>query len=119
MVAPLLILAAIASQLSAAVADINGAGGLLSEASSGRFAPRWGYAAAAVFAILVVWTSDIYQIITFASKAFVLYYGLQSLQAVIAIARERSEVGLWRALVYGLGAVLAVVVIIFAIPAGV
>jgi len=118
-IAPLLILAAIASQLSAAVADMNGAGGLLSETSGRRLKPRWGYATAAAFAALLVWTSDIFAIITFASKAFVLYYGLQSAQAVVAIARGHSEVGLWRVYVYGAGAVLAIVVIIFAVPAGV
>mgnify|MGYP000051836171 CR=1 FL=1 len=119
LVAPLLIGAAMASQLSAAVADMNGSAGLLAEFSSARFNPRMGYGLAAIAAIIIVWTVDIFGIITFASKAFLLYYGLQSLQAVIAIMSGRSIARRWRGFVYGAGAILALVIIVLAVPAGV
>ncbi len=117
--APLLIIAAMASQLSAAVADMNGSGGLLKESIGRKFDIRWGYAISAIAALVIIWSADIYQIITFASKAFILYYGLQSLQAVLAIASGYSKVGLLHALIYSVGIILALVVIVFAIPAGI
>ncbi len=119
LVAPLLIAAAMASQLSAAVADMNGSSGLLAEVSARRFNPRWGYALAAMAAIAIVWMADIFAIITFASKAFLLYYGLQSVQAVAAIASGRSQARAWRGFVYGFGAILALLIIVLAVPAGV
>jgi len=119
LIIPLLIIAAMASQFSAAIADMNGSGGLLAEASGKRIDARWGYGIAALAALSIIWLADIYQIITLASKAFILYYGLQSLQAVLAIANGKSDVGKWRIAVYGAGMLLAVFVIIFATPAGV
>ncbi len=119
LVVPLLIAAAMASQLSAAVADMSGSGGLLSEVFSQKLNARVGYGLAAVAAILIVWWADIFQIITFASKAFLLYYGLQSAQAVLAIREGRSSAGTARGLIYAGAGAFAVLVIIFAIPAGV
>ncbi len=119
LLAPLLILAAMASQLSAAVADMNGSGGLLREANGKKFNPHWGYAISAIASLIIIWIANIYEIIAFASKAFILYYGLQSLQAILAIISGKSKAAKWRIVVYGLGIILAILVIIFAIPAGV
>ncbi len=119
LLAPLLILAAMASQLSAAVADMNGSGGLLREASGKKFNPHWGYAISAIASLIIIWSANIYEIIAFASKAFILYYGLQSLQAVLAIINGKSKAAKWRIIIYGVGIALAILVIIFAIPAGV
>ncbi len=119
LIAPLLIAAAMASQLSAAVADMNGSGGLLKESLGQKFDLRWGYAISTIAALAVIWSSDIFQIITLASKAFILYYGLQSLQAVLAIIGGHSKVNLLRLITYSAGIVLAIIVLIFAIPAGV
>jgi len=113
-VAPVIILTALASQLSAAVADMNGAGGLLSEALKGRIKVRIGNLITAVAAIAIIWLTNIYQLITYASKMFVAYYGLQSLQAALSAWRGGRK-GL--ACLYGLGVVIALVVILFAIPA--
>ncbi len=118
LVAPLLIAAAMASQLSASVADMTGSGGLLKETIGKKFDDRWGYAISALAALIIIWSANIYQIITFASKAFILYYGLQSLQAVLAILAGRSKAGILQAIIYGAGIILAILVIIFAIPAG-
>jgi hypothetical protein len=113
-IAPAIILAALASQLSAAVADMNGAGGLLHEVSGHRIRVRWGNVATAAAASAIVWTSDIYEIITWASRAFVLYYALQSIQAAWAAGRRRD----WTRMAVFLGAIsLAGIVLVFAIPA--
>lgn len=87
-IAPLIILTALASQLSAAVADMNGAGGLINDASKHKISVRLGYLFTAIFALIVTWSANIFDIITYASKAFVFYYGLQSLTAMVAVLQK-------------------------------
>jgi hypothetical protein len=112
-VAPLLILTALASQLSAAVADTNGAAGLLEEASGKRLNVRIGNLITALVAIGITWTANIYEIITYASKMFVLYYGLQALQAALAAGRRRQW---WRAAGFGVAVLVAAAVVLLAKP---
>lgn len=113
-VGPLIICVALASQLSAAIADMNGAGGLLSESTGRRLRVSAGNLITALMAIGITWAADIFQIITYASKAFVAYYALQSGQAAIA-AWEQRRYGL--AALFAAGVLFAGVVIVFAIPA--
>ena len=116
-VAPLIIMTALASQLSAAVADLNGAGGLIVSASAGRVAMAVGYALTATAAIAITWIANIYEIIAYASKAFVLYYGLQSIVALVTM----SHSGGWRRLLqsglFGFAVLVSVAVLVFGIPA--
>ena len=114
LVAPLIILTALASQLSAAVADMNGAGGLLSESPGRRVNVKIGNLVTAAAAIGLIWVSDIYEIITLASKMFVAFYALQSLQAAWSAWRVGKTV---RAGFYGFGVLIALAVILFAVPA--
>ncbi len=113
-IGPVIILAALASQSSAAIADTNGAGGLLAEASNKRISVKIGNATTAAAAIAITWAADIYQIIAYASKAFVLYYAIQCLQATAAAVRARrwAHVGLFSAAL-----LLATGIVIFAAPA--
>jgi hypothetical protein len=113
--APMLIIAALASQSSAAIADMNGAGGLLSESSGKRLSVNLGNLATALVAIAITWVADIYEIITYASKAFVAYYALQCLQAAVSAAHKRQ---FGSAALFGSGVAIAVAIVIFAIPAG-
>ncbi len=80
----MLIVAAIMSQFSAAVADTVGAGSLASESSKGRLATNTGYVVVSIFAIVLVWTADLLEIISVASRAFALYYLLQCFVAIMA-----------------------------------
>lgn len=116
-VAPLIIMTALASQLSAAVADLNGAGGLIVSASAGRVAMAVGYALTAAAAIAITWIANIYEIIAYASKAFVLYYGLQSIVALVTM----SHSGGWRQALksglFGFAVLVSVAVLVFGIPA--
>ena len=81
----LLVAAALAAQFSAAVADTNGCGGLAAEMSGGRLRARVAYAMLVGCALWLTWTSDIYAIISHASRAFAVYYALQcALAAVLA-----------------------------------
>lgn len=116
LVAPAIILMALASQLSAAVADLNGAGGLISETSGKRLSVALGYGVTAAAAIVITWMGNIYEIITYASKAFVLYYGLQSVQAGLSAYTSRHRGGALWAIIYWGGAALALVIVLFAVP---
>jgi hypothetical protein len=80
----MLIVAAIMSQFSASVADTVGAGGLASESSRGRLSSNKGYLVVSLFAIILIWTADLLEIIALASRAFALYYLLQCVVALIA-----------------------------------
>jgi hypothetical protein len=68
---------AVASQLSAAVADSIGAGGLMSEVSRRRLSVKAAFLAAAALATAVVWLTDPFQVVATASRAFALFYALQ------------------------------------------
>jgi hypothetical protein len=116
-VAPLLIFAALASQLSAAVADMNGAGGLLAGATHGVVSARLGYLATAAAALVVIWSGNIYEIIVYATKAFVVYYGLQCVLAALVALRGGKRRSPGKALLFAAGTALAVTIVIFGIPA--
>jgi hypothetical protein len=81
LVAPFLglfvLVGAISSQLSAAVADSIGAAGLMSEVSRRKLSVKVAFVAASMLAIAVVWMTDPYQVIALSSRAFALYYALQ------------------------------------------
>ncbi len=74
----LLILAALAAQFSAAVADTGGSGGLLVELSKRRLTAKQGYAVLCLIGIALTWTADVFEIISYASRAFALYYAAQA-----------------------------------------
>ena len=86
----MLIVAAIMSQFSAAVADTVGAGCLASESSNEKLSCNTGYLVVSAFAILLVWTADLLEIISFASRAFAVYYLLQCVVAIIASYHQRA-----------------------------
>lgn len=114
----LLVVAAVMSQLSAAVADTVGSGGMMAEVSGGRLSSRVGYVLVVAAAIALVWAIDLFAIIAVASRAFALYYLLQCAGAWIAageLENPRRRRAL-RSAIFALGAVMALVVI-FAIPA--
>ena len=92
-VAPILpIVAALSAQFSAAVADTGGAGGLVSELTGGRLAPRAGYVLLAVVGVALTWTASVFEIISYASRAFALYYAIQTLIAAKGAALKGQPV---------------------------
>ncbi|OQW48385.1 MAG: hypothetical protein A4S16_01630 [Proteobacteria bacterium SG_bin6] len=80
----LVLIGALASQLSAAVADSIGAGGLMNEVTRGRLSIPASFALAAALSIAVVWLTDPLQVVAVASRAFAVYYALQCVLAVMA-----------------------------------
>ena len=79
----LLLVAALSAQLSAAIADMGGAGGLFSQISKGFLSTKAAYAVIAIVAVLVTLSSNVFEIIGYASRAFAAYYALQSAQSAI------------------------------------
>ncbi|MEO6103317.1 MAG: hypothetical protein ABIP44_06725, partial [Pseudoxanthomonas sp.] len=114
LVMPVIVMMALASQLSAAVADTSGAGGLIAESSNKFISVNIGHLITALAAITITWLADIFQIITYASQAFVIYYALQSLQAALSAWKLGHKK---RASMYVVGIVIALLVVVFAIPA--
>jgi hypothetical protein len=114
----LLVVGAAGSQFSAAVADTIGSGGLVEEATSGRVRRQVTYATVAGLAIALLWLSHIFAVISYASRAFALYYALQcSMAAAHALRRSHGKRRLGRAGLFVLLALLMLVTAVFGIPA--
>ena len=86
----LLFVAATASQLSAALADTIGGGGLLAAILPVRVDEQWLYALVVGTAIVIVWRTDVFGIINLASKGFALFYLLQVAIAMRLLARHEG-----------------------------
>ncbi|MDQ7019550.1 MAG: hypothetical protein Q9M33_10310 [Robiginitomaculum sp.] len=107
-----LIIAAVLSQFSAAVADALAAVSNIQEASKQRFNIRWGYVLVGGSAMALSWYGSTFQVITLASRAFAFYYLLQCMVA-FSVCRNHLE----RLLFTVIGAVL-MFVLLFSVPAG-
>lgn len=115
LILPLVItLGALASQSSAAVADAIGAGGLLNDITKGRIPVRYTYPWIAGVSAIVTWETDVFSLITFASRCFALYYALQCLVAAMGNFQRGAHV---RAVGFGALMLLCVAVVIFGTPA--
>jgi hypothetical protein len=89
---PLLIVAAVMSQFSAAVADTIGGGGLFAEVGQRwRLNQRRSYVLLLLLATAITWLTDVFEVITLASRAFAVYYMLQSVEAFLV--EWRAEAG--------------------------
>ncbi|MBD1548020.1 hypothetical protein [Roseibium aggregatum] len=86
----MIIVGALASQSSAAIADTLGAGGLVRDVSAKRINIRYAYLLTAAIAALVTWETDIYALIALASRCFAFYYALQCLVAAISAYRLKQ-----------------------------
>ena len=110
----MLVLAALAAQFSAAIADTGGSGGLVFELTGGRLTQRQAYAALCLAGLVITWTSGVFDIIAYASRAFAFYYALQSAIAAIGMRRAGAP---FRAASFFLQAVLGMAIVVFGIPA--
>ena len=115
--APALSVAAIFSQFGASVADTVGTGGILEEESRGRIRRRVGYLLVAGLAAILIWTSDIFSVLTLASRSFALYYAFQAIMASILVY-DQPEIShrKMRLILFPLLALLLLLIAIFAIP---
>ena len=79
----LLVAAALAAQFSAAEADTSGSGGLVAELTGGRVSARMAYVMLTGIGLALTWSAGIFDIISYASRAFAAYYGLQAFIAML------------------------------------
>jgi hypothetical protein len=112
---PLLVLiGALASQSSAAIADTLGAGGLIRDFGRAKISPRYTYPLIALVAGIVTWETNVFSLITFASRCFAVYYALQCLVATLSAA-HRAHRG--RAMIFAALALICIAIVVFGTPA--
>jgi len=115
----LLTLTAVGSQFSAATADDAGCSGLLETILRGLVPVKYNYLAVSAAAIIITWLTDVYRIISYASRAFALFYVLQCAVAILVLRQVAPSPTSWpRGVLYGLLGLLCLGVTIFGIPAG-
>jgi len=85
---------AVSSQLSAAIADSIGSGGLMIEVSRRKLGIRGAFIAASALSILVVWLTDPFSVIALSSRAFALFYAIQAVLALWVSLRTGAG-GIW------------------------
>ena len=107
----MLVAAALSAQFSAAVADTGGAGGLISELTRFRVSPRQGYVVLVLVGVGLTWTTDLFQIISYASRAFAAYYALQS--GIAAISAWSQPQARWKSPFFAAFAVLGALIVLF------
>ena len=112
----LLVVAALASQFSAAVADTNGCGGLIEEVSRRAVPSRPAYLLLAAAAVALVWSANVFEIISYASRAFALYYGLQAALAAL-LAWRATPARPFRVLLFASLAALGAIIAALGTPA--
>ncbi|MFD2781787.1 hypothetical protein ACFS32_12545 [Novosphingobium pokkalii] len=81
------LIGAVASQLSAAVADSIGSGGLINEVSRRTISVPLAFLLAGGLAIVIVWLTDPFEVVALSSRAFALFYALQCVLALIVSIR--------------------------------
>ena len=106
----LLVAAALSAQFSAAVADTSGSGGLFSELSGGRVSPRAAYTGLVVIGLTLTWAADVFQIISYASRAFAVYYAIQT--SIAAVSAQKSGQSL-KAVLFAAISVVAALATVF------
>ena len=86
----LLAVAAIGSQFSAAIADNEGAGGLIEDITHSKVPIRYAYLLILLVTVVLTWSTNVNEIIAYASRAFALYYTLQCVVAWVVAWQERN-----------------------------
>ncbi|HLO81449.1 MAG TPA: hypothetical protein VK166_10840 [Chitinophagaceae bacterium] len=106
-----LVIAAVLSQFSAAVADVVGGGGTVAESTGGRIDERRAYLLICGIAVVMAFASTL-TLISFASRAFAFYYFLQCLVAISVSKNGTQKVAI------GVLAGILAFITLFAVPAG-
>ncbi len=114
----LLTLTAVGSQFSAATADDAGGAGLL-EAIIGDIIPkRYNYLIISGASVALTWLTNVYEIISYASRAFALFYALQCALALLIIRNSQERrLSNKRMALYAILGVFCLAVSILGIPA--
>ena len=114
----LLIVAAILSQFSAAISDTLGGGGLISEGMKQKISSNLAYTMITAMAIVLTWLTNIYEIITIASKAFAFYYALQLIISLYYLQTQPKQIPykIIKLVLFGLLFLIMLMVLFLGIP---
>lgn len=115
----MLTVGAVASQFSASVADSVGCAGLLEDISNRRLNLQHAYPLIALVAIAIIWSSNVFEIITLASRAFALFYLVQTCVA-LSVAWEKRNLAnrSGHIALFTVVALFCLAVVLFGIPSG-
>ena len=114
---PILIsIAAIGSQFSASVADNEGAAGLIEEISEKKISEKLSYLLILFVTVTLTWSTDVTEIIAYASRMFALYYMLQCLVAFL-VAKD-NKAGSTKESMFMVLSIICFFVFLFGKPAG-
>lgn len=103
---------AVSSQLSAAVADSIGSGGLVNEVSRRKISVQLAFTLAGALAILIVWLTDPFEVVALSSRAFALFYAMQCVLAIMVSIRGGAGSVLHRAGFVAVGIICLVAVFV-------
>ena len=103
---------AVSSQLSAAVADSIGSGGLVNEVSRRKISVPLAFTLAGALAVLVVWLTDPFQVVALSSRAFALFYAMQCVLALLVSVRSGAGSMLYRVGFIAVGVICLVAVFV-------
>lgn len=106
-----LVIAAVLSQFSAAVADVVGGGGTVAESTAGKIDERRAYALICGIAVVLAFAPTL-TLVSFASRAFAFYYFLQCLVAISVSKNSGQKIAI------GVLAGILAFITLFAVPAG-
>lgn len=107
-----LVIAAIFSQFSAAVADTVAGVGDIQYFTKGKVDEKVAYLFICISVIILIWSASTLEIIAFASRAFALYYLIQCLVA-FTISQNTAK-----SLMFSLLIIILAFIAIFAVPVG-
>lgn len=107
---------ALSSQLSAAVADSIGSGGLMSEVTRRKLSIQAAFAMAGALAVAVVWLTDPFEVVAISSRAFALFYALQCALAVM-VARRTGAARRAQLAGFGIVGLICIVAVLVGAPA--
>jgi hypothetical protein len=113
----LLSVAAIGSQFSAAVADNEGASGLIEDITQRKLPMRYAYLLILCVTVVLTWETDVNLIIAYASRAFALFYMLQCVVAFLVAWQNHDLPKRSRNLVlFGSLGLICLLVFLFGLP---
>lgn len=106
------LIGAVSSQLSAAVADSIGSGGLVNEVSRRKISVPIAFTLAGALAILVVWLTDPFEVVALSSRAFALFYAMQCALALLVSIKSGAGTVLQRIGFVAIGLICLVAVFV-------
>lgn len=102
---------ALFSQFSAVIADTVGCGGIIGEYSRNKISHNISYLSITLGAIFLIWVSNVYEIVAFASRMFAAYYLSQCLEAFYVNSKYNFRGHRWSIFFVGVGILMACVLI--------